>query len=106
MHLCRLVVRVILAVPTAGLIKLTDGSGTAPELLALPISAGSFAMPLFVERHFLRRGGQHHSRIGPAFYLPALEGWLAAATVTCPRVVHAPWHGSPDGKSRYGSRDK
>ena len=48
-------------------------------------------MPLFVERHFLRQGGQNHSRLGPAFYLPALEGWLAAATATCPRVVHAAW---------------
>ena len=48
-------------------------------------------MPLFVERDFLRQGGQHHSRLGPAFYLPALEGWLAAATATCPRLVHAAW---------------
>ena len=62
-----------------------------PELLALPISAGGFAMPLFVERFFLRHGGQYHSRLGPAFYLPALEGWLAAATATCPHVVHAAW---------------
>ena len=90
-HLCRLVVRVVLAVPTTDPIELTGDSGTAPELLALPISAGGFAMPLFVERFFLRHGGQHHSRLGPAFYLPALEGWLAAATATCPRVVHAAW---------------
>ena len=105
-HLCRIVVRVVLAVPTADPIELTGDSGTAPELLALPISAGGFAMPLCVERQFLRQGGQHHSRLGPAFYLPALEGWLAAATATCPRVVHAAWawHGSPDGKSQYGSR--
>ena len=48
-------------------------------------------MPLFVERFFLRHGGQNHSRLGPAFYLPALEGWLEAATATCPRVVHAAW---------------
>jgi hypothetical protein len=46
---------------------------------------------LFVERFFLRHGGRHHSRLGPALYLPALEGWLAAATATCPRVVHAAW---------------
>ena len=90
-HLCRLVVRVVLAVPTTDPIELTGDSGTAPELLALPISAGGFAMPLFVERFFLRHGGRHHSRLGPAFYLPALEGWLAAATATCPRVVHAAW---------------
>ena len=71
-HLCRLVVRVVLAVPATDPIELTEDSGTAPELLALPISAGGFAMPLFVERLFLRHGGQHHSRLGPA-YLPALE---------------------------------
>ena len=84
MHLCRLVVRVILAVPATAPIELTGDSGTAPELLALPISAGGFAMPLFVERFFLRHGGQRHSQLGSAFYLPALEGWLAAA-----RVIHA-----------------
>jgi len=32
-HLCRLVVRVVLAVPVADPIKLTGDSGTAPELL-------------------------------------------------------------------------
>ena len=90
-HLCRRVVRVVLHVPTTDPIELTGDSGTAPELLALPISAGGFAMPLFVERFFLRHGGRHHSRLGPAFYLPALEGWLTAATATCPRAVHAVW---------------
>ena len=107
-HLCRLVVvRVVLAVPAADPIELTGDSGTAPELLALPISAGGFAMPLFVERFFLRHGGQHHSRLGPAFYLPALEGWLAAATRPRTRAwftQRGPWHGSLGGKSRYGSR--
>ena len=44
---------VILAVPATDPIELTGDSGTAPELLALPISAGGFAMPLFVERFFL-----------------------------------------------------
>ena len=91
LYLCRLVVRVVLAVPTTDPIELTGDSRTAPELLALPISAGGFAMPLFVERFFLRHGGQHQSRLGPAFCLPALEGRLAAATATCPRVVHAAW---------------
>ena len=71
-HLCRLVVRVVPAVPATDPIKLTGDSGTAPEFLALPISAGGFAMPLFVKRFFLRHGGQHHSRLGPAFYLSAV----------------------------------
>ena len=77
-HLCRLIVRVVLAVPATAPIELTGDSGTAPELLALPIAAGGFAMPLFVERFFLRPGGQHHSRLGPAFYLYRLlkDGWL------------------------------
>ena len=87
-HLCRLVVRVVvLAIPATDPIALTGASGTAPELLALPILAGGFAMPLFVERFFLRHGGQHHNWLGPAFYLSNLEGWSAAATATCPRVV-------------------
>ena len=73
-HLCRLVLRVVLAVPATDLIELMGHSGTAPDLLTLPTSAGGFAMPLLVERVFLRHGGQHHSRLGPAFYLPALEG--------------------------------
>ena len=62
-HLCRLVVRVVLAAPATGPIELTRDSGTALELLALPISAGGFAMPLFVERFFLRHVGQHASTI-------------------------------------------
>ena len=90
-HLCRLIVRDVLAVPATAPIELTGDSGTAPELLALPIVAGGFAMPLFVERFFLRHGGRRQGRLGHAFYLPALGGWLAAATATCPRVVHAAW---------------
>ena len=107
MHLSRLVVRVVLAVPATDPIELTGGSGTAPELLALPISAGGFAMPLFVGRFFLSHCGQHHSRLGPAFYLPALEGWLEAATATCPASFtrRGSSLGSLDGKSRCGSRE-
>ena len=45
-HLCRLTVRAVLAVPATAPIELTGDSGTAPELLALPIAAGGFAICL------------------------------------------------------------
>ena len=73
-HLYRLVVRVVLSVPAKVPIKSTGDSETAPVLLALPISAGGFARPLFVERFSLRHGGQHHSRLGLSSTNRLLEG--------------------------------
>ena len=72
-------IRDVLAVPRGSPQALTSPLSSPPELLALPIALGGFAFPLFVARKLLRQGGVEQPRLGPAIYIPCLEGFLAAA---------------------------
>ena len=82
-------IRGILAVPRGSPQALTSPLGSPPELLALPIALGGFAFPLFVARKLQRQGGVEQLRIGPAVYIPCLEGFLAAAVSANPQLVQA-----------------
>ena len=82
-------IRDVLAVPRGSLQALTSPLGSPPELLALPIALGGFAFPLFVARQLLRQGGVEQPRLGPAIYIPCLEGFLAAAVSGNPQLAQA-----------------
>ena len=87
LHSCA--IRDILAVPRGSPQALTSPIGSPPDFLALPIALGGFAFPLFVARKLQRQGGVEQTRIGPAIYIPCLEGFLAAAMSDNPQLVQA-----------------
>ena len=82
-------IRGVLAAPRGSPQALTSPLGSPPELLALPIALSGFAFPLFVARKLHRQGGVEQPKIGPAIYIPCLEGFLAAAVSANPQLVQA-----------------
>ena len=82
-------IRDVLAVPRGSPRALTSPLGSLPELHALPNALGGFAFPLFVARKLLWQGGVEQLRLGPAIYIPCVEGFLTEAVSGNPQLVQA-----------------